>query len=82
MSHDDKGGEKKSMGDEDNDDSVAGKVHVKTYGVPEGEAGEWNEQHEDEHVRNLYKADKLMEDVLYRQNMYMISSQHYSHLNK
>ena len=29
----------------------------------------WQEEQEDEHVRSLYKAEKLLDDVLYRQNM-------------
>lgn len=45
------------------------------------EGGKWDEADEDEHVRNLYKAEKLLGDVLYRQNMYSMASQHYSSLN-
>ena len=43
---------------------------------------EWGEEDEDQHVRNLYKAEKLLEDALYRQNMYTLSSAHYSNLNR
>ena len=45
------------------------------------DASKWDEADEDEHVRNLYKAEKLLGDVLYRQNMYGMASQHYSSLN-
>ena len=44
------------------------------YGSNRSEAGDdlaiWHEEQEDEHVRSLYKAEKLLDDVLYRQNMY------------
>jgi hypothetical protein len=43
------------------------------YGGNRSEAGDdlavWEEEQEDEHVRSLYKAEKLLDDVLYRQNM-------------
>jgi len=44
------------------------------FGSNRSEAGDdlaiWHEEQEDEHVRSLYKAEKLLDDVLYRQNMY------------
>ena len=45
------------------------------------DATKWDATDEDEHVRNLYKAEKLLGDVLYRQNMYSMASEHYSALN-
>jgi len=41
----------------------------------------WGEPEQDAHVRNLYKAEKLMGDVLYRLNLFMLSAQHYAYLN-
>jgi hypothetical protein len=45
-------------------------------------AEDWGEEQEDDHVRNLYKADKLMGDILFRHNMFALASQHYAYLNK
>jgi len=41
----------------------------------------WTEKDEDDHVRNLYKADLLLDDVLYRMNLYHLASEHYGFLN-
>ena len=52
----------------------------KDYGTPG--LNEWNEEMEDQHIRNLYKADKFLSEVVYQQNMFMIANQHYTYLNQ